>query len=96
MVSDRNQEKWHKIRSSGFKANSDGKVWSTEAFVRGYLWFFFYTTDDGRSQPRGGVVIIPCTGFLITPGNIGRFMFLNQKGVLSGITELPNCFVLTA
>ena len=58
------------------------------------LWFF-YTTDDGRSQPREGVVLIPQAGVLMTLGDTGRFMSLNHRGVLSDITELPNCSGLT-
>lgn len=42
------------------------------------------------------MVLIPHAGVLITPGDTGRFMFLNHKGVLSDITELPNCFELMA
>lgn len=41
------------------------------------------------------MVLIPQARVLITLDDTGRFMFLNHKGVLSDITELPYCSVLT-
>lgn len=40
------------------------------------------------------MVLLPCEELLVTPDNRHRFMFLNHKGLVSDITELPNFFVL--
>lgn len=35
VVSDIKQDKWHNIRSRGFKANNDGKVGNIKVYVKG-------------------------------------------------------------
>lgn len=40
------------------------------------------------------MALFPCEEVLVTPDNRGRFVFLNHKGLLSDIIELPNFFVL--